>query len=116
MAVKLDEDTIPGDLYLHDEEGNLYQIHSFCREPTLTMEDVVTGLQTGGAVGSRVLGPFKKLNELSKDKLLLLVESLGCQLRDGRVRLGIANDEKLRLKEEIVTLKEKIFEIKHGDT
>lgn len=49
--------------YFKDKEGRIWRMISYCSSPTALMENVATGEQTGGAVGSLNLSGFSELSE-----------------------------------------------------
>ena len=105
MAVQITNETNAGELYIN-EHGEVYQIQSFCMSPTVTMESMVTGSLTGGAIGCLNLETFKPLEELTREELLAISEGLA---RGVRASL----DERIKLREEIVDLKERLFKVKY---
>jgi len=59
-----------GKYYTTDGE-DVWELTSYCKEPTATMENIKTGRRIGGAVGCLKLKPFVKLvpeRKLDKEK------------------------------------------------
>jgi hypothetical protein len=42
--------------------GDIYQMITYCKEPTATMQKIFTNYQIGGAIGSRNLQGFTRIN------------------------------------------------------
>lgn len=107
MAVQITNETKPGALYIN-EQGEVHKIQSFCMSPTVTMENMISGSLIGGGIGCLNLAPFKPLEECTSEELLALVEGLAKGLRDSL-------NERLKMKEEIIDLKERLFQAKYPD-
>lgn len=74
MSIDLSKANI-GDLYLGNN-GQVFRIDSFCKEPTITMKNVVNTSKVGGGVSSLNMEPFVPISELNKSSLLTILESL----------------------------------------
>ena len=72
MAVTIGRETKVGDLWVNTR-GEVYQILSFCTDPTITMQNMVTGATQGGSPGCLNLKPFKPLQRCKKEELLPIV-------------------------------------------
>lgn len=107
MAVTLTNETKPGDLYV-DEHGHVHRILHYCTQPTVTMEQMATGSQTGGAVGCLNLDKFTPVASLNESQLLEAVEWLSIEVRQGL-------QDRIALREQIVSLKEQIFKLKYPE-
>lgn len=50
----------PSDLFTQDD-GSVWRVVSFCERPTITLRNLETGETVSGAVGCRLLEPFRWL-------------------------------------------------------
>jgi hypothetical protein len=97
MAVELNQDSHPGDLYI-DENGQLWRLLHYCTRPTATMEHVVSGTQVSGAVGSRNLEQFTRVREKGLAVIGDLVPRLAEELIAEKERRLEAMERLLRAK------------------
>ena len=104
MPVNIETTTKPGELYL-GEDGDLHELHHFCRQPTATLQSVTTGRTTGGAVGCRNLEPFTPIAKLDRTTLLEIICGLS-RICDKKT------NEIVELKETAAELKNQIADIK----
>jgi len=111
MSINLNE-TTPGDLFI-SSTGELSRVLSYCEQPTITMEDIVSGARTGGGVNSLNMEGFIRLKDLENSRLLLLIQEssdacikLRDEVIDTRLKLADRTMEFADLKMEMTECKE----------
>lgn len=50
-----------GQLYTSGEYNDVWEVESFCAQPTVTLKNLRTGERRGGAVGSPIVRDFTRL-------------------------------------------------------
>ena len=97
MAVKLDEKSCPGDLYVNDLLG-VYMLESFYSGPSATIQHAYSGEKKGGAIGSNNLENYRPISLLTKDELIGHIKKLV-------LNMGAKREEIDKLKREVKQLK-----------
>jgi len=115
MAVKLNDKTKPGDLYI-DKQAKVSELFSFYTNPSAIIKNIVSGERTVGAIGSPNLEDFKKIEELDKAELLIVLSHLVSALIDKRDKIQELLDKVDYLQIRIGNLQNEILELTNEDS
>lgn len=108
MAVQINKDLQPGQLYLH-ENGDVAELKSYCLMPTATVEHLDSGRVTGGGAGCLNLEPYTPVEECSHAELLQAVVRLSITVH--RIRA-----ERLEKAEALVDARERLLNMMASET
>ena len=106
MPVKIDDKIKPGHLYLNDQ-NQIFELRSYCTQPTATVVNIETDHAIGGAVGSPILDEYKDLDDCEKAELLTIIKNIIPKFKALR-------DDYIDLKMSYAELKESFADLKLG--
>jgi len=111
MAVKLDDKSEPGEIYI-GENLEIYRVQGWFSQPSITIESVQNGHKVGGAIGCLNLQPFTRLEDMTREQLITVVKEAAKQAVYSNKSRTEMVETITALRLQIVDLKDKVAELK----